>query len=350
VTGPTPAQSNDFAQRLLTWWKSHGRHDLPWQRNRSLYRVWVSEIMLQQTQVGTVVDYFERFMQQFPDLPALAAASLDDVLAMWSGLGYYARARNLHRTARICLAEHDGDLPTTAAALNELPGIGKSTAHAIIAQALDERASILDGNVKRVLARHAGIEGWPGKTSVLQQLWVEAEARTPIDRAADYTQAIMDLGATVCTPRRPACMLCPVQGDCRARIDGRIESLPGKKPRRERPQRSANWLIIQDDQDRLLLQRRPPSGIWGGLWCLPEGDDSPGTSDAAVPPPIDHEFTHFSLHMRFSRARPETIPDLVADEQSQWFHPDNALRAGLPRPIRQVVEWLADTISQSSKN
>nr|WP_203594609.1 A/G-specific adenine glycosylase [Wenzhouxiangella limi] len=335
---------------MLAWGADHGRHDLPWQRERSLYRVWVSEIMLQQTQVGTVIGYFERFMQRFPNLPALAAASLDDVLALWSGLGYYARARNLHRTAKICLAEHGGDLPRTAAGLHDLPGIGESTANAIIAQALDVRAPILDGNVKRVLARHAAIDGWPGQAAVLKQLWREAEKRTPPDRAADYTQAIMDLGATVCTPRRPACMLCPVQGDCRGRLEGRVEQLPGKKPRRERPRRSSTWLIIQDDQYRVLLQRRPPSGIWGGLWCLPEGDDSHEISDAAVPPPIDHEFTHFSLHMRFSRAMSEATADLVADEQSQWFHPDEALQAGLPRPIRRVVEWLADTIPQTTKD
>ncbi|MFW6340559.1 MAG: A/G-specific adenine glycosylase [Wenzhouxiangella sp.] len=343
-------RSGDFSYRLLQWWEKHGRHDLPWQRERSLYRVWVSEIMLQQTQVGTVVGYFERFMQRFPSLPELAQASLDDVLALWSGLGYYARARNLHRAAGICMEKHDGTLPASAEELRALPGIGESTANAIIAQALDERAPILDGNVKRVLARHAGIDGWPGKTAVLKHLWDEAEARTPPDRAADYTQAIMDLGATVCTSRRPACMLCPVQEDCRARIDGRTADLPTNKPRRERPQRSATWLIVQDDRDRILLQRRPPSGIWGGLWCLPEGDDSRASADAAVPPPIDHEFTHFSLHMRFVRATPEAIAGRIAEDQTRWFRPAEALAAGLPRPIRQVVEWLAGTIAASSKD
>ncbi len=350
MTGTTPAPSDEFARRLLSWWEDHGRHDLPWQRERSPYRVWVSEIMLQQTQVGTVVGYFERFMQRFPDLPTLAAASLDDVLALWSGLGYYARARNLHRTAKVCLAEHGGDLPRTAAGLHDLPGIGESTANAIIAQALDERAPILDGNVKRVLARHAGIDGWPGQAAVLKQLWREAEKRTPPDRAADYTQAIMDLGATVCTPRRPACMLCPVQADCRARLEGRIDQLPERKPRRERPRRSSTWVIIQDDQSRILLRRRPPSGVWGGLWCLPEGQESGWTNGGAVPPPIDHEFTHFSLHMRFVRARAETVDDLVADDQTRWFLAEEALQAGLPRPIRRVVEWLAGTIPASPKD
>ncbi|TVS13229.1 MAG: A/G-specific adenine glycosylase [Wenzhouxiangella sp.] len=340
----------DFAERLLRWWADHGRHDLPWQVDRTPYRVWVSEIMLQQTRAGTVVGYFERFMDRFPSLPDLARASLDDVLALWSGLGYYARARNLHQAARLCVAEHGGDLPERADALRQLPGIGESTANAVIAQAHDRRAPILDGNVKRVLARHAGIGGWPGRAAVLNQLWTEAEARTPPDRAADYTQAIMDLGAMICTPRKPACVLCPVQGDCRARIEGRVESLPGRKPKRERPLRSSTWLIIRDPAGRVLLVRRPPAGIWGGLWCLPEAGDAQALKESDIVPAIQHEFSHFRLHMRFVGTAPETAGALVADTQSRWFEIGQALEAGLPRPIRQVIESLAGRLAGRSQS
>jgi A/G-specific adenine glycosylase len=331
----------------LEWWQEHGRHELPWQQDRSLYRVWISEIMLQQTQVGTVVGYFERFMASFPDLQALAAAPQDDVLALWSGLGYYARARNLHRAAQICMKEHGGRLPEAADALRQLPGIGESTANAIVAQALDRRAPILDGNVKRVLARHAAIEGWPGKSAVLKQLWHEAEARTPPNRAADYTQAIMDLGATLCTPRKPACILCPVNSDCVARMEGRVDQLPSKKPKRERPRRTSTWLIIRDENGRILLERRPPSGIWGSLWCLPQAQESTRLESCAdLPDPIDHEFTHFSLHMRFAKPAEAVGRNLsLADAQTRWFSLADALAAGIPRPIRKVIEQLADTMT-----
>ena len=340
---------SSFAERLLHWWTDHGRHDLPWQIDRSAYRVWVSEIMLQQTRVATVIDYFERFMERFPTLPELARAPLDDVLARWSGLGYYARARNLHRTARQCLAEHRGRLPNQAEALRQLPGIGESTANAIVAQAHDRRAPILDGNVKRVLARHAGIDGWPGRIGVQKQLWNEAELRTPPDRAAHYTQAIMDLGATVCTPRKPACLLCPVERDCRARIEDRVESLPARKPRRDRPQRASTWLIIRDPDGRILLVRRPPVGIWGGLWCLPEAGDAPAPGEAEILPPIQHEFSHFRLRMRFAGRTPEAASQQIADAQSRWFDIDQALEAGLPRPIRQAIESLAGRLANRSQ-
>ncbi len=339
----TPAA---FATRLLAWWKKNGRHDLPWQQDRNLYRVWVSEIMLQQTQVSAVIDYFNRFMARFPNLKQLAESPLDDVLALWSGLGYYARARNLHAAARHCMTHHGGELPSSAAKLLELPGIGESTAHAIVAQALNQRAPILDGNVKRVLARHAGVEGWPGRSAVLRQLWSEAEARTPHNQAANYTQAIMDLGATVCTPKRPVCMLCPVQQDCIARLDGRIKDLPSKKPKRERPLRESRYLVVRDDCGRVLLERRPSSGIWGGLWCLPEIQESedPGSLTEAMPV-LRHEFTHFSLDMRFIAAASGALNEnLVAERPTRWFRPEEALKIGIPRPIRRVLEQLADTI------
>ena len=333
-----------FADRLLTWWTEHGRHDLPWQTQRTPYRVWVSEIMLQQTQVATVIPYFERFMARFPTLADLAAAPLDDVLALWSGLGYYARARNLHRAAQVCRDAHGGQIPETAEALMALPGIGPSTAHAILAQAWNQRAAILDGNVKRVMARHAGIEGWPGKTAVLNALWQAAEQRTPKHRAADYTQAIMDLGAGICTARKPSCLLCPVHRDCIARETGRIDELPGRKPRAVRREREALFWIIQDPAGRILLQRRPPSGIWGGLWAFPDDPElarDAGPATAATPEPLRHEFTHFRLLMRFERRTASAdAASLIKDAELAWFSIDEALAAGLPKPIRSVIEAL----------
>ena len=305
--------------------------------------------MLQQTQVTTVIAYFERFVDRFPTLPDLARAPLDDVLALWSGLGYYARARNLHKAAVQCLHEHDGRLPASSEALCALPGIGGSTANAIIAQAHDRRAPILDGNVKRVMARHAGIAGWPGRTAVARQLWAEADARTPDDQAANYTQAIMDLGATVCTTRNPSCMLCPVRADCRARLEGTIEDLPGKKPRRPRPVCSSTWMVQRDASGRIALVRRPPSGIWGGLWCFPEASD-PGIQQKtfACLPPVAHEFTHFRLNMRFIQVTDEISERRVEDSDRAWFKPEEALKLGLPRPIRQAIETLADRMPLSS--
>lgn len=338
-----PGTTITFAKRLLDWWECNGRHDLPWQRNRTPYRVWVAEIMLQQTQVGTVVPYFERFMASFPDLHALARADLDEVLTHWSGLGYYARARNLHAAARRCLDESAGELPTDADRLEALPGIGRSTANAIVAQAHDRRAVILDGNVKRVLARHAGIAGWPGRAAVLRALWAEAEARTPTRRARDYTQAIMDLGATVCTPRRPDCAHCPVAADCIARLSERIDELPGSKPRRSRPQRQAVLVIVENARGELLLQRRPPTGIWGGLWSLPKEDDLDGLPDGiALDPPeaIVHQFTHFTLELLFERIRLDEAHAVDDREDRRWLMPADALRSGLPQPIRRAIEWV----------
>ncbi len=331
-------RANSFAQRLLDWWVIHGRHDLPWQVERTAYRVWVSEIMLQQTQVATVIPYFERFMASFPDLGSLAAADLDEVLAHWSGLGYYARARNLHLAARRCMDKHTGELPTSAEALEDLPGIGRSTANAVIAQAHDRRAPILDGNVKRVLARHAGIEGWPGRTATLRKLWQEAETRTPPTRARDYTQAIMDLGATVCTARRPACDECPVAVDCRARIEGRVEELPTRKPKRHRPRRAVTLALVENEAGEVLLQRRPPTGIWGGLWSLPRPDELESVEMGEVFQIIEHHFTHFILDIEVRRAR-QPGPTHIGDADNlAWMHPRKALQSGLPRPIRQIIE------------
>ena len=332
-----------FADRLLTWWQENGRHDLPWQRPREAYRVWVSEIMLQQTQVETVIGYFDRFMRRFPDLDALANAELDDVLALWSGLGYYARARNLHSTARKVRENFDGVLPADPEALVELPGIGRSTAAAIVAQAFDQRAVILDGNVKRVLARHAGISGWPGAPAVERQLWREADRRTPAQRAADYTQAVMDLGATVCKRSSPACDVCPVAGDCVAFARNLQYELPTPRPKRELPERASRFLIARDEDNRVVLVRRPPSGIWGGLWCLPESGEIAFEAVESLPAPrsLRHVFTHFTLHMSFEHVRVDAMPAQVAEgANSQWFAIDHALAAGLPQPIRRVLSTI----------
>ena len=306
--------SADFATRLLAWHRQHGRHDLPWQLDRSPYRVWLSEIMLQQTQVATVIPYFLRFTESFGDVAALATAELDEVLSLWSGLGYYARARNLHRCAQLIVSEHDGVFPAHAEALQSLPGIGKSTAHAILAQALNQPHAILDGNVKRVLSRHAGVSGWPGTTAVQKQLWALAEQRTPDHSAADYTQAIMDLGATCCRRSKPSCARCPVAEDCVALHSDRVDALPERKPRKAKPQR-VQYLQIIETGGQLWLQRRPPSGIWGGLWCPPLQENEPDSLHARLPA-IQHSFSHFDLELRPYRVESQAA---IQDADGAWF-------------------------------
>lgn len=339
---------HDFAERVIAWHDRHGRHDLPWQRPATPYRVWISEIMLQQTRVETVRAYFERFVQRFPDVPTLAGAEADEVLAHWAGLGYYARARNLHRAARIVVEEHGGELPGELDALMALPGIGRSTAGAILSLARGQRHAILDGNVKRVLARHCGIEGWPGRSAVARELWAAAEARTPHRRVAAYNQALMDLGAGVCL-RRPRCGECPVAADCRARREGSTDRIPGAKPKRELPQRETLALVLQRASDgAILLERRPPEGIWGGLWSLPEFADAQALESWLAtrfgePPeserlaPVEHAFTHFRLRIHPRRVR-VTNADAVADGgRHDWYSPDNS-PGGLPAPIRRIAE------------
>lgn len=342
--------ADPLAGRLVRWQRRHGRQDLPWQRDPTPYRVWVSEVMLQQTQVAAVIPYFERFMGRFPSLEHLAEAPLDDVLALWSGLGYYSRARNLHRAAGICRDEHGGDLPAEFEALVALPGIGRSTAGAIQALARDEPRPILDGNAKRVLARYHAVPGWPGKAGVARRLWEIAEAHTPAKQAALYTQAIMDLGATVCTRTRPACPACPLEADCLARRQGNPEAYPGRKPRRERPRRETTMLIIRDGDDRVLLERRPPTGVWGGLWSLPEsGDDrarraveerlgvDPGRGERLSP--MEHGFTHFLLTIHPRRCRVDDArARIMESDDLAWFDPPGALALGLPRPVRTLLE------------
>ncbi|MDQ2694431.1 MAG: A/G-specific adenine glycosylase, partial [Pseudomonadota bacterium] len=261
---------DDFSRRVLDWHDRHGRKNLPWQQAPTPYRVWVAEIMLQQTQVATVIPYYRRFLARFPDIAALADAPLDDVLHLWSGLGYYARARNLHRAAVILRDRHGGELPLDFAALRALPGIGRSTAGAILAQAAGRRHAILDGNVRRVLARYHAVAGWPGQAAVNDALWEYAEGHTPHDRLAAYTQAMMDLGALVCTRRRPACAACPLAGGCQAHAQGRETDYPETRPRRQLPVRATRMLLLCAATGEVLLERRPPSGVWGGLWSFPE--------------------------------------------------------------------------------
>ncbi len=334
---------SSWSPRLLNWFARHGRHDLPWQAPRGPYQVWVSEIMLQQTGVATVIPYYQRFMAALPTLESLARVEPDRLMALWSGLGYYARARNLHRAAQIIVEQYAGQFPDDSQTLQSLPGIGRSTAGAILAQAFEQPAAILDGNVKRVLARHAGIEGWPGKAAVLQRLWQEAEHRLPAQDPADYAQAMMDLGATVCTRRAPSCEQCPVASDCVARASGRAEQIPAAKPRKQRPVRQQWYLILRNEQQQILLARRPPAGIWGGLWSLPEaalGMEEFSPLAARLTPlgqTLRHEFSHFSLLMEPVSGQPRS--DLIKDDDSLCWHTvTDAVNLGLPQPIRRLIE------------
>jgi A/G-specific adenine glycosylase len=337
----------DFSARLLTWWGAHGRHDLPWQHPRTPYRAWVSEIMLQQTQVATVIPYFERFMERFPGLPELARAPLDDVLALWSGLGYYARARNLHKAAGLCEKLHGGELPQTSKELAALPGIGTSTANAIVSQAYDVPATVLDGNVRRVIARHDAIGGWAGKTSVHKQLWSAAESRLPDLRGADYTQAIMDLGATVCTRGKPACGRCPVSADCRAFRSGTVDRYPEPAPKPAIRQKDLHVLIATRPDGSVLLERRPPAGIWGGLWSLPDGDDPHmlasrvGFSATTLEPlpAFEHRLTHMRMVIRpHLTVSGHALQGLQCSDDIRWFSCAEWPRLGLPQPVLKLLE------------
>ena len=343
-----------FSKALLDWFDEHGRKDLPWQREPTPYRVWVSEIMLQQTQVAVVVPYFERFMARFPTLDDLAQAPLDAVLALWSGLGYYARARHLHRAAMLIRERHCGDFPTALAGVAALPGIGRSTAGAVLSLALGQRHPILDGNVKRVLARCFGVAGWPGQTTVQAELWRLAERLTPAARVDAYNQAMMDLGATLCTRARPACDRCPVTAHCVARRQGLQAQLPTPKPSRRLPERATLMILARDPRGAVLLERRPPTGIWGGLWSLPETGAERDPADwclertGAAPlhlemhPPRRHTFSHFALAMRIAEVWTPGIPGAIADtDRETWFNPSALAGLGLPAPVRSILADLA---------
>jgi len=349
------AAAQEFTQRLLDWFERHGRKGLPWQQNPTAYRVWVSEVMLQQTQVATVVPYFERFMTRFPSVQSLAEAPADEVLHLWTGLGYYARARNLQACAQAVVAKHGGEFPDEIDALVALPGIGRSTAGAILALARAQRQPILDGNVKRVLARVFGIAGDPSTPGVVAALWAQAEVCTPLLRVSEYTQAIMDLGATVCTRSRPACTLCPMNAICFAAREGRQAELPGRKQRRHRGSREATLLIAESGAAgslAILLERRPAPGVWGGLWSPPQFDSETaaldwcrrelGELEAAHEPlaPIDHAFTHFDLRLNPVRVRCKPGMGVREDDGRLWYQLSAPPRVGLPQPIRVLFARL----------
>ncbi|HEY2628868.1 MAG TPA: A/G-specific adenine glycosylase, partial [Usitatibacter sp.] len=337
-----------FGERVVAWQRVHGRNGLPWQGTRDAYRIWLSEIMLQQTQVTTVIPYYERFVARFPGVASLATASEDEVMALWSGLGYYARARNLHRAAREVVARHGGVFPVRATELIELPGIGRSTAAAIAAFSSGERGAILDGNVRRVLARHAAIAGAPSEAATLARLWSEAQVRLPDSAIEPYTQGMMDLGADVCLPRNPLCMLCPVNADCVARIEGRIDELPGKRVRVAVKRKRIAMLVVIS-KGEVLLEKRPPSGIWGGLWSLPEADatEAPGKVlardwgiDAAELErlePFEHAFTHFTLEVEPWRVRIRKAARLAEGKPATWMPLSDIAGAALPAPVKKLL-------------
>lgn len=344
-------KAGTFAARLLHWFDRHGRHDLPWQHPRTPYRVWLSEVMLQQTRVATVVAYFERFVARFPDIATLAESTQDQVLACWSGLGYYSRARNLHAAAKQVVSQHGGMFPADVALLAGLPGIGRSTAAAIAAFAYDVIAPILDGNVKRVLARHAGIEGFPGAGPVEKVLWRHAGERLPAQRGdmVAYTQGLMDLGATICSRTDPTCLLCPVASDCAARISGRTADIPAARPSKVLPRRAQRYLLARH-QDHVLLVKRPAPGIWGGLWCLPEladDDDAAAvarlhfgvtrTGEARKLAVIEHSFTHFHLSLHVTELLATKIEASANSPGTLWLAGNDLINAALPKPISRLL-------------
>jgi A/G-specific adenine glycosylase len=347
------ARTPSFAARVIAWQARHGRHDLPWQNTRDPYRIWVSEIMLQQTQVAAVIGYYARFMQRFPDLVILARASQDEVMRHWAGLGYYSRARNLHKAARLIREQWHGAMPRTARELETLPGIGRSTAAAIAVFAYGERAAILDGNVKRVVARCFGVGGYPGDKKVEEALWERVSGLLPRTRTESYTQGLMDLGATLCTRSNPRCTICPLQTGCIAYRDGRVEELPHRKPKKALPHRSCVMIVLRTDHS-VLLEKRPSNGIWGGLWCLPQFDTEVQARRWAVEAgidwhgarmldPIEHGFTHYHLTIlpvvvataRRGAKRRAQLP--VHEREGIWLTWQDIGGAALPAPVKKLL-------------
>jgi A/G-specific adenine glycosylase len=347
--------SSPIAAPLLTWFDSAGRKHLPWQRDPTPYRVWVSEIMLQQTQVTTVIPFYERFMARFPDVHALASAPIDEVLHLWTGLGYYARARNLHRAAQLVVSEHHGHFPQSLEAVQALPGIGRSTAGAILALSCGMRHPILDGNVKRVLARYFAVEGFPGEKKIEERLWELAEACTPTERVGNYTQAIMDLGAMICVRSRPLCIACPLSAGCVAYREGRQSQLPTPRPKKARPHRAAYALILVREDGAVWLEQRPPSGIWGGLWTFPQFDSEleareyavrlgaeESAADAAPFAPYTHAFTHFDLTLHPLLVQGVAAQLAVANSASLWYDQRTPEKVGLAKPVVDLLKLVPE--------
>jgi len=351
----------DFANALLRWHDTHGRHDLPWQSEMSAYRIWVSEIMLQQTQVATVIAYYQKFMATFPDIQSLANAELDQVLHLWTGLGYYARARNLHKAAKLIIEEHAGVFPKDHETVMSLPGIGQSTASAILALSDHQHHAILDGNVKRVLTRYFSIQGWPGKRDVEQTLWQRAEQLTPKRKTAQYTQAIMDLGATVCTRSKAKCSICPLSKSCSAFANNTVKQFPTSKPKKSMPVKSTIMLLLRNSKNQVLLQQRPPSGIWGGLWCLPEADCKATTQallkwsnkqlninveNIIFEKPLRHTFSHF--HLDITPAYASVINEscvIMEQADSVWYNTLKPDARGLATPVKNLLDSHIDIIT-----
>ena len=337
-----------FASLLIAWQRRHGRKGLPWQDTRDPYRIWLSEVMLQQTQVAAVIPYYQRFLSRFPDVQALAAADEDEVLRLWSGLGYYARARNLHRAARKVVSEYGGRFPDSVDEIEEVPGVGRSTAAAIATFAFGRRAAILDGNVKRVLARCYGVEGWPGEREVEAKLWRLAQRMLPKDDVGVYTQALMDLGATVCI-RKPRCDVCPVRGRCVARRENRAHELPAPRPRRAVPLRNATWLLLLHHQ-QVLLERRPGAGLWGGLWTFPVASNAGYAaqarelgceiSSARELEPLEHGFTHFRLRIQPVLCRVDRTLTRAEAPGRLWIDLEDAAQAAAPTPVKKLIARL----------
>ena len=343
----------EFAERVVAWQRRHGRHDLPWQGTRDPYPVWLSEIMLQQTQVAAVIPYFQRFITRFPDVASLASAGQGDVLALWSGLGYYARARNLHRAARIVVERHGGIFPAQFEAIAALPGIGRSTAAAIAVFVSGARQPILDGNVKRVLARCFGIPGFPGEKKIEKRMWELAAGLLPERDVEAYTQGLMDLGAGICARRRPRCEACPLGDECAARRENRISELPSPRPRKPVPEKSTVMLILQRNGE-VLLEKRPEPGIWGGLWSFPEVSDAKEAARLSrvrfgavvntgeTLPVIRHGFTHFALTITPALLRVTRMEPRAQSPDQVWLTVEDAIGAAVPAPVRVILRRLRD--------
>lgn len=351
-----------FSKRLLDWADQHGRYDLPWQQNPTRYSVWVSEIMLQQTQVATVIPYYEKFMASFPTVIDLAGASQDKVLAHWSGLGYYARARNLHKSAIMVRDRHQSKMPASLEQLLELPGIGRSTAGAILSLADNQHHPILDGNVKRVLARYHAVEGWPGKAAVLNRLWELSEKLTPAENTGPYNQAMMDLGATLCTRSKPDCANCPLATACAAHAEAEPEKYPGKKPKKDQPVKHTAMLVLRNENGAVKLERRPPRGIWGGLWSLPELPPEELNDTAALrhwlnqqhlkgqgaPQKVAafrHTFSHYHLEIAVYELAVKTAAvAIMEDGRTLWYNGEQ-WPGGMAAPMNKIKSLLAEPVA-----
>ncbi len=357
--------SQSFSDAILAWYDKYGRKTLPWQQEKTPYKVWLSEIMLQQTQVATVIPYFERFMARFPTVVDLANAELDEVLHLWTGLGYYARARNLHKAAQKIATEFHGEFPTHIDDVMDLPGVGRSTAGAVLSLSLGQHHAILDGNVKRTLSRHFAVEGWPGKKPVENKLWELADANTPAEGVQRYNQAMMDMGALICTRSKPKCDICPVRASCDANALGRQADFPGKKPKKTMPEKETCFVLFQYD-NHIWLEQRPPVGLWGGLWCLPEGNEleiesfiAGKLNGIAFGKPqyltaFRHTFSHFHLDIVPIQVTLNSKPTFIGEQGIMegngglWYNLNQPAKVGLAAPVQKLLESLTREIQLSA--